>query len=126
MHLEGDGSQQIRAEDLGKRGSLQHLEVAVLKNVLFDLVVQIAEDADLLFLIIGLDYLLAVEEVRPRFPLQGSRDVDLREVPIELPEVGLEHISLFALHLDERADVVDEVAEDECAEHLQERDQSPL
>lgn len=62
--------------------------------------------------------------MRPSLSLQGPRDIDLREVPIEFPEVSLEHIRLFSLHFDERPNVVDEVTEYECAEHFQERNQS--
>lgn len=69
MHLEGDGSKQISAKNLGKRGSLQHLQIAVLKYILFDLIVQITKDVDLLFLVVGLDNLLSIEEMRPCFSL---------------------------------------------------------
>lgn len=100
MHLEGNSAQQVSVEDLGKRGSLQYFKIAVLKDVLFDLVVQVAQYVNFLFLIVSLDYLLTIKELCPRLSLQCSRDIDFREVPIELPEVGLEHIRFFSLHFD--------------------------
>jgi hypothetical protein len=124
-HLVGDLLEEVHVERF-PQGRLQYLEIRRLEDVIFYVGVKGTQDLLFLLLVVDLDDLLSIEEVRPCLAFQWAWDSRPGEKAIQFSEVGLEDIGFLPLHLDQVPNVVDEVPEDEGAEHLQEGDESSL